>query len=268
VALQGMKTELIEFMLSKAKSWPRHVLELNTVSICKLLPLKLQAMPAFLDSRLFPPMEWPGEQIPKNTLALVELKSSSDYFDPLGISGSKASSMSNVAYIQSGLVVEDYTNLVQVQTTEEELKMRDKAPLRSCFRDIVTGKIWTFFIIVIVMVDLCMMTLEIADVIHEGFLMETCKWLFLAIFLLDVVLRVLLDGQRFFFGDNRYMNVFEAMVIIICSLLQVADSELNLSFMRALRPGLRAVRFVRLVVRVFFVIIKDRKTNFKSKLPL
>ena len=61
-------SSLPPLLVTEASEWPRHVLELRTKQICRLVTLNLPSMPQFLDSRLFEPMPCDGEAAPDSTL--------------------------------------------------------------------------------------------------------------------------------------------------------------------------------------------------------
>ena len=93
LALEAGHVSVLNFLLSEGMKWSKHVVEFNTPAICRMVSMNLEMMPAFLDSRVFTPLPFPGETVPNTTLSTLDFDSMPDkndsYFDPIGMCGGR-----------------------------------------------------------------------------------------------------------------------------------------------------------------------------------
>jgi len=103
LGLKFGQLDVLDFLLAKSLKWSKHVLEFNTSSICKLIPLNLPTMPELLDSRIFEPLPFHAEHVPVRTLSADEFDAAglkeNDYFDVMSMCGAELTSLSDSEYL-------------------------------------------------------------------------------------------------------------------------------------------------------------------------
>lgn len=278
IGLETVQTGILDTLLYEAKAWPRHVLEASTKSICALVPMSLSSMPNFLDSRIFEPMAWAltippphapphdpnsneapppppprdAEHAPTETLmsdSFNAIGETLEYFEAVGMGGSQVPSMSFLNYARAGIAV-SLEEIAEMELDDEEEFLRTMAgsyALQIALQKFLSGKFWTLIMMMVVLGDfiLTLVSMFVKDVDENDQRVQLVGFISTLWFLVDIVLRILASGSKFFFGPDRYMNMFELTISVVCIVLEVAESTFPVSFGRILRPVMRSVKLAR-----------------------
>jgi len=280
IALKGMRTELLDFLLQEASTWPQHVLEFNTACIVNLIPYSLPSMPRFLDSRLFQPLPHPGEELPTKTSSEMkfETSTSSEYFDPIGICGSETSSMSRRQYATNKLVISE-SRLVNLDDADEvrsncsssgrqstrrrssthsaKPTMKPKDMIQAKVRLIANSRMWGGFIIMVVLVDIILTMLETFTTAGSSNQLQVAAIVMLVCFVIDLILRLAAEDIKFFTEKDKYMNTYEFCVVVLCVVVELNNSNLPVGAGRLLRPAMRIGRLLKAPLRYLVQVIKQ-----------
>lgn len=274
IGCETAQTGILDYLLSQAQYWPQHVLEFSTKSVCKLVPMSLASMPAFLDSRLFEPLPDYGVPAPSETIMssnFSSTKQSIQYFEAVGMGGSLVPSLSEMQYAQFGIALKAHTVAERLSFAgDDEHKDDDgKVHLNMQLQKFLQGVYWMVFITFVVLADVIVTligTLAKIDEENKSFLLV--GWIILGAFFVDIVLRIAAYQSEFFNGSDRYMNIFELIIVVVCVVLEVTDSTLPVSMGRLLRPVIRLSRLVRIIFRFFVLSTARARAGIEGTMPI
>jgi WD40 repeat protein len=264
------QTGILDYLLSEASKWPKHVLEFNTTSICAIVPMGISSMPSFLDSRMFEPLSHEDEKPPRETLLTDDfnaITAAVEYFEAIGMGGSMVPSMSLLGYAKVGMVLRSIDDLHLLEESAEEHALHaagtKKWQLQLYF--FLRGHFWTVLIALVVLGDfiLTLVSSFVKGVDGDDLIVKLLGYFSLFWFFLDIILRMLACGMKFFRGPDKHMNTFELFICIICVVLEVSKSSFPASFGRLIRPCMRSVKLLRSYTKVMIHFITGKKTSFK-----
>lgn len=277
IGLDTVQTGILDFLLSEAKRWPKHVLEFSTKSLCKLVPLSLTSMPAFLDSRLFGPLPDYGVLPPRETVAnssFTATPAQMDYFQAVGMGPSLVPSMSEEQYTSFGIarfkhIAPKLEELHSGHDDDYKQHHHKDIPCHVHLQRFLQGVCWMCAITGVIMADVIVTLIGILAGMDEGDTsMMIIGYSILAAFTIDIVLRILAYRSEFFVGADRYMNMFELGIVIFCIVLEVSDSNIPVSMGRLVRPIVRLVRVFRIMFRLFLLSLATARAGLEGTMPI
>jgi len=231
--------------------------------------MNLPSMPDFLDSRLASPLPYPGEEVPQQTYSDAEFTAfhQKGYFEYLGIGGGHFSSLSKEDFSRFKIAVTNLTEVYQPSDDDDSDSDDKQAQARkTCgtqdLRHFVEGHIWMLVISGTVLADVVLtILLMLVDINTGNLLFAILNYTFLVVFVIDIVLRIIVDKADFIMGPHRYTNVFEFVTVLICVIVELIDLKLPVSVARLVRPAMRMLRVIRVFLRLFVLIMKERKAR-------
>jgi len=276
IGLEAAQTGILDFLLREASKWPKHVLEFSTISLCKLVPMGLSAMPSFLDSRLFEPLPDYGVPPPSETIMSSNFTTtqSLDYFEAVGMGGSLVPSLSvedyakfgialKAVHLKGGLTLEDHDHDHHLHDEDGPVPWNEK------LQAFIQGMVWMMFITSVVLADVIMTLITLlANVDDNDKIVQAVGLSILGAFFIDILLRIAAYQWDFFVGADRYMNIFELGIVVVCVIMEVIDSGLPISMARLLRPIIRMTRVIRILFRFFVLSMQRSKAGMEGTMPI
>lgn len=109
------------------------------------------------------------------------------------------------------------------------------------------------------------------SLLHPSFeatiLYTVMTWVILGVFIVDIVLRIAAGPKEFFSGAARNLNAFELLIVVVCILFELVDTNAPVSLLRLTRPLLRLVPLAHTYMRVF-VMNSRRGSSKRPNAPL
>eukprot|EP00747_Dinoflagellata_sp_TGD_P146252 gnl/TRDRNA2_/TRDRNA2_176673_c15_seq8.p1 gnl/TRDRNA2_/TRDRNA2_176673_c15~~gnl/TRDRNA2_/TRDRNA2_176673_c15_seq8.p1 ORF type:complete len:625 (-),score=101.30 gnl/TRDRNA2_/TRDRNA2_176673_c15_seq8:83-1909(-) len=200
---------------------------------------------------------------------MFEAARKTDYFDPMGICGSTCSSLAMHDYNLNKLIVSSLDDLNEFADEDSQdgtngkkkvarkqsksshsMIVQNEHICRTRIREFARGRTWETLVILAVFIDVLMTILLLSGAMEDSSGATVLALCLLGVLAVDICLRLVADGLQFFTEKDRYVNIFELAVVIICFLMEVLETDLPVGLARLARPILRLVRIVRLFSRL------------------